>query len=403
MTGSRLMLAVDIGTSGARAVLFDARAQHLAQARRGYDTSFPQPGWSEQNPNAVAEAVIEALREVVAAADAGRSLAGIVVSAQMYSILALDRTGAPLSNTLTWGDTRSATLADDARRSASEALFLRTGCPIQAIYPLAKIRWLKANLDLPDDMRFGSIKDFVLLRLTDEFVTDWSTASASGLLNVARHVWDDEALALGGISAANLPELLSPRHVLRRWRSDVAAHIGIPDDTPLIMGAGDAPLANIGVGAVGAGTLAINIGTSAAARVLTSHPQADAAGQLWTYVADEDHWVTAIIGSGGAAYEWLLKRLLLAHRHAPVDELFRKSTGWRRPSRRSRVGCRSSRICPGSRKSRWKTRKRKGLACMTFQHDTDTSSALPSKGWRSRCCGWQTPSRTARLRRPDRI
>ncbi|MCA9907024.1 MAG: hypothetical protein KC519_00120, partial [Anaerolineae bacterium] len=191
---------------------------------------------------------------------------------------------------------------------------------------LAKIAWLKANMALPDGVRFISIKDYVIFRLTGQLVTDWSTASATGLLDVATHAWDAEALTLAQISVDSLPALVSPRHIIRSWRAEISQAVGLPVDTPLIVGGGDAPFANIGVGAIGPGTIAVNLGTSAAARMLTPTPQIDSASRLWTYVADVDHWVTGgIIGSGGAVYEWLLKDFLCPQGLSTDDDFFREA------------------------------------------------------------------------------
>jgi gluconokinase len=323
MAGQPVILAVDIGTSGARAILFDASATHRAPVRKPYPTDHPHPGWSEQDPDTVAEAVIGALKEAVASIPTGHMLAGIVFSSQMYSVLALDDDGRPLSRSLTWGDTRSAGLADTIRETAPTGIHQRTGCPIQAIYPLAKIMWLRTNLKLGQKVRFVSIKDYVVFRLTGRLIADWSTASASGLLNIASYEWDTEALAICQISADQLPTLVSPRHIMTYWRPEISRHIGIPADTPLIMGGGDAPLANIGVGATGAGTLAVNLGTSGAARVLIAQPKSDVEGRLWTYVADAGRWTMGgIIGSAGAVYEWVLKKLLFGDRDLPVEMLF---------------------------------------------------------------------------------
>lgn len=321
-----VILAVDIGTGSARAVLFDAAAHHRAQVGQRYEMRYPQPGWNEQDPQVVVGAVLDVLRQAVADLPADVALEGIVLSAQMYSVLALDARGEPRSYSLTWGDTRSAQIAAQIRRAASAGLSARTGCPIQAIYPLSKIRWLKHNLDLPDDTRFVSIKDYVVWRLTGELVSDWSIASASGLLDISRCGWDPEALALCGISPHNLPELVSTRYVIRRWPPEISQYIGIRADLPLILGAGDAPLANIGVGAIAPGTMAVNLGTSAAARVLLTEPHVDPAGQLWTYVADAGHWTMGgIIGSGGAVYDWLLRDLLFKGQALSADELFREA------------------------------------------------------------------------------
>lgn len=325
MNGKRLILAVDIGTSGARGLLFDERAEVVAQTRQPYSTLYPRPGWSEQEAGAVAAAVILALREMGAqAAEAHWRVEAVVLSAQMYSILAVDDQGHPLTHSLTWGDMRAAATADHLRAQASSALAGRSGCPTQAIYPLSKIRWLVDEGGLPAAVKFVSIKDYVVFRLTGRWLADWSTASASGLLDIRRHDWDDEALALAGLSRRSLPELASPREALRGWQPHLREVVGISDDVPLILGAGDAPLANIGVGATAPGTLAINLGTSAAVRALIAQPETDPSGRLWTYIADVDRWVIGgIIGAGGVVYEWLLKELFSSAAESSPDAIFR--------------------------------------------------------------------------------
>jgi gluconokinase len=320
MTDERLILAVDIGTSSTRAIVFDAQAQPQFVVKHAYPTTYPQPDRSEQDAETVFQAAVACLKEAAARLPVISRLAAVVLSAQMYSILAVDGSGTPLTPSLTWGDTRSASQAAAIRQIASPTLAARTGCPTQAIYPLSKIRWLRTEGGLPSGARCVSIKDYVVFRLTGQWVADWSSASASGLLDITRRRWDEEALSLAGVKAADLAELASPRHIMRRWRREVIAAAGLPDDLPLILGAGDAPLANIGVGAVDPGAVAVNIGTSAAARVLTAQPEVDAQARLWTYIADVDHWVTGgIIGSGGSVYDWLVQEILGPTGGLPAD------------------------------------------------------------------------------------
>ncbi len=320
MANRECILAVDIGTSAARVLVFDETATLVSQVRQVYPILLPHEGWSEQDPNTVVAAVLTVLREAVQRLP--HQIAGVVFSAQMYSVLAVDHDGNPLSNSLTWGDTRSAAVAAATRPLAAE-LVARTGCPIQAIYPLSKILWLKQTLHLPADVKFVSIKDYVLFRLTGRFVTDWSIASASGLLHIETHQWDDFALSLAQITPSNLPELLSPRHISTHWQPDILQYTGLAEGTPLIMGAGDAPLANIGVGAVYPDTLAVNLGTSAAARVLLQTPQVDSGGRLWTYIADENHWVMGgIIGGCGTVYDWLLRKHIFHNDTLSVEALY---------------------------------------------------------------------------------
>lgn len=305
-----VIIAVDIGTSGARALVFGTDGRELSQHRVPYPTRHPYPGWAEQDPDAVVSAVVDVLHMSIAALVDRPALVGVVFCAQMYSVLAIDRAGRPLTPSLTWADMRAVDVID-AVRLRHRDLPGRTGCPLQALYPFAKILWMRQHVDLPSDARFIAIKDYVLMRLTGELVTDWSTASASGMLDIGQHVWDREALAAAGLDADHVPPLVSPRHVIPAWIPAVRARIGLANDVPLIVGGGDAPLANIGVGAIAPGSIAINLGTSAAARALIDSPLTDPAGRLWTYAADEGFWVAGgIIGSGGVVFEWLLKQAL---------------------------------------------------------------------------------------------
>ncbi len=213
-----------------------------------------------------------------------------------------------LSNSLTWSDTRSHQEAHALRQcpQASE-IIQRTGCPIDAAYPLAKIKWLKDNLTLPPEARFVSIKEYVLQRLTGQYLADWAIASATGMFDIRLHRWDPEATALLGISAENLSSLVSPRTVLETWSQEARDLADIPPGTPLVIGGGDGQLASLGVGAATSDALAVNVGTSAAARALIRQPAVDPGGRLWTYVADEQLWaIGGMVSSGGIVFEWFL-------------------------------------------------------------------------------------------------
>ncbi len=306
------ILSVDIGTSATKAVLFDTDAKQVAIVRKHYPIFAPNKGWSEQEPDVIFNAVSEALREIVQLLPAGERIQGVAFSSQLYSVLAVDAEGNPLSNSLTWSDTRSAEIARSiSQHSEAASIYRRTGCPIDAIYPLSKIQWLKENLRVPEKAKFISIKEYVIFRLTGRHLVDWSIASATGLFDIRHHHWDETALSLLSITPANLSELVPPRHIITDWDHEVAELIGIPSDTSLIVGGGDGPLASLGVGAYQSDRVAVNVGTSAAARSVIPEAQVDPEGRLWTYVVDEGLWVIGgIVSSGGIVYDWALKNFL---------------------------------------------------------------------------------------------
>lgn len=304
----KFIVAIDLGTSAARAALFDLSARPRRVVRQSYALLAPQPGWSEQDPEEIVSAVVTCLREIAGQVGQADEILCVTFSSQMYSVLALDEAGRPVSNSITWNDRRAAVIADALRPNREfRELAAPTGCPISEIFPLYKILWLKQTLTGHANLKFVSIKDYVIARLTGRLLADWSTASASGLLDVAAKEWHAPLLAFAGLArGANLPEVASPRHVIQHWSSK-AGDLGILDGTPLVLGGGDGPLSSLGIGAVSPGSIAVNVGTSAALRVTVDTPAVDPAGKLWTFVADEALWVTGGITGGGLVYDWLIR------------------------------------------------------------------------------------------------
>jgi gluconokinase len=237
---SDFILSVDIGTSATKAILFDTDVKQIAIVRKHYPIHSPRRGWSEQEPEVILDAVLEAIQEITDRLPEGSRVLGVSFSSQLYSVLAVDADGKALTNSLTWSDTRSAEIAQAiSQRPEAQGIYQRTGCPIDAIYPLAKIQWLKENFKLPENTRFISIKEYVIFRLIGQWVVDWSIASATGLFDIKEHHWDKTALSLLGITPANLSELVPPRHIFTKWNQEIIDLIGLPPDTPLIIGGGD--------------------------------------------------------------------------------------------------------------------------------------------------------------------
>jgi gluconokinase len=321
----RYIVAIDLGTSAARGVLFDLSAKPVKVARQPYSLLSPRPGWSEQDPDEILKAVVACLHEIVSYVSQKNEIIGVTFSSQMYSVLAMDQEGKTATNSMTWNDRRSVEIADNLRSSEEfRKLVSSTGCPISEIFPIYKILWLKQNLMEFSNLKFISIKDYVIFRLTGQLIADWSIASASGLFSIAAKQWNEDVLSFVGLDRfANLPEVASPRAVIKQWKGEVA-DIGILEGTPIVLGGGDGPLASLGIGAVRPGAAAINVGTSAAFRLTVDKPFVDAAGKLWTFVADEQLWVTGGITGGGIVYDWMIRTYFQDREAAlPTGEIYR--------------------------------------------------------------------------------
>lgn len=322
------ILVVDIGTSSTKAVIFDSEGSPVTLVRKNYPLLTPEPDRAEQDPRIVLKSVLEAMQEAYQSRPRGVGIDAVSFSSQMYSILALSAEGRPLSNSLIWSDRRSARIAETFRRlPQARAIYQSTGCPIDAIYPLSKIVWLKSSPEGQKVSKFISIKEYVLYHLIGDYVVDWSIASASGLFDIHRKQWHLQALELAGITKNDLSSPVSPKTVFARWNPEVIREIGIPQGTPCVIGGGDGALASIGVGAVGEGIAAVNVGASAAARYMTPEPMIDPLGRLWTYLVDEGWWVIGgIVSSGGVVYDWFIRNIwagesFTTESHVMIDRL----------------------------------------------------------------------------------
>lgn len=296
-----MLIGIDIGTTNVKAVAFADDGAVLASSERSNRVLSPQPGRSEQEPEAVFRHVMQVTEELVATLSSATPHA-IVFSGAMHGLAALDAEGRPLTNFMLWSDLRADAIAQELRQSETgKAIYARTGVPLHAMSPLCKLIWLRRHA--PDIFRkahkYVGIKEYVWFRLTGKYQADISVASATGLLDLHRNAWDPEALALAGISPEQLPEPVSPAH------RESAAIGGLPS-CPLMIGASDGALANLGSEATGPGQAAVTIGTSAAIRTIVQEPVSDSEMRIFCYRVDEKRCILGGASNNGAnALEWL--------------------------------------------------------------------------------------------------
>ncbi len=300
------VLGVDVGTTSAKAVVFDAHGRELGGAEQGYRLAEPAPGRAELDPGEVLDATLGVIREAAEAARAGgATVAGLSVSTAMHALLALGDGDRPLTRLVTWADTRAAAEAERLRAEHPE-LHDRTGTPLHPMSPLPKLLWFAAREPevFAAARRWVGVKELVLEALTGRWVVDHSVASGTGLLDLQALDWDAEALALAGVDRAQLAELVPATEVLS-LSGAAASRAGLEAGAPVVAGAGDGPLANLGVGAVRPGVAACSIGTSGALRVVISRPAVDPARRVFCYALTPGRWVVGgSVNNGGVVLRW---------------------------------------------------------------------------------------------------
>jgi len=310
MTTTNRVLAVDIGTSSVRAMVYDPTGNILARSQIGYSTTRPAPYFEEQDPDLVRSEVYRAITLCLEqpGAEPGK-IGAIGFSSQMYGVIALDNDGRPLTQNILWSDGRAEPQAEGIKKSFGEHwLYPETGCPMNSIFPFAKLAWLR---EIKPDVfqaarRFVSIKEYVTFPLIGEWVVDYSMASATGMLDIRKHQWSTKALAHLGLGVERLSKPVTGIQRFALKPDSPLAACGLPADVAVFLCGGDGPLANLGSGASTVGSVNIDLGTSGAARCLASAPTVDDTASLWCFCLTDDLWAYGgIVTNVGNAYQWL--------------------------------------------------------------------------------------------------
>ena len=305
---AEVIVGVDLGTTAVKVAAFDVHGEPgpLPRALREYPLEQPEPGWQVQDPVTVMAAVDAAVAECVGMLGSARILA-LSISTAMHGLIGMDSQMRPLTPLVTWADSRAGEQARELRRQGRALELLQlTGTPVHPMSPLVKLIWFSQHASaLTQRVRWWvGLKDYVLHHLTGDLVTELSSASATGLLNVHTRDWDGSVLELAGIQRDQLPRVLPTTAVLA-LAPTVAARIGLPSGLPVAVGAADGPLGNLGTGAIQPGVAGLSLGTSGAVRMAVSEPRFDPGGRLFCYALTDTLWVSGgAVSNGGNTLRW---------------------------------------------------------------------------------------------------
>ena len=312
------VLALDIGTSSVRAVLYgeDGRSLPQATSRVPHQVRYLPDGGVEADPDALLHWVETAIDRCLTVSPG--PVAGVGISCFWHSLMGLDAGLRPSTPLLLWADTRSARdVHEFSRRVDPEAVRQRTGCRPHSSYLPGKLLWIRrAHPDWWErTVHWISFGEYMTLRLNGELVASLSMASASGLWDQWAERWDPEVLDAIGLSAALLPPVadlaeLPLRQVPpERW-PDLAG-------TRWLLVAGDGACNNVGSGATTEAHLALMIGSSGAVRRLKTGGPWRLPPGAWQYRLDRRRGLSGgALSNGGNLRQWLLDVLRL-----PVGEV----------------------------------------------------------------------------------
>ena len=318
------ILALDSGTSSARAIVFDGAGCVISRAQREITQYFPQPGWVEHDAVEIWQAQREVAKEAIAkATEQGVKIVGIGITNQRETTVLWDKlTGQPVAPAIVWQDRRTAgycqTLID---AGMGEMVRAKTGLMIDAYFSGSKLKWLLDHVPNArerakrGELLFGTIDSWLIYNLTlgKVHATDVSNAARTMLFNIHSLEWDQELLTLmniddgaGGDIAKLLPQIVSSSGVIGETTCE-----GLPHGIPIAGIAGDQQAALFGQGCHRAGMAKNTYGTGCFLLMNTGDIARDSRHKLLTTVAwriDHSPVQYALEGSvfiAGAAVQWL--------------------------------------------------------------------------------------------------
>ena len=330
--GGSYIMALDCGTTSVLATIVDEYGCIVAQERRSVKTSFPRPGWVEQDPMTVLASQIAVMMEVQFKSGIHSDrIAAIGISNQRETTVVWDRvSGQPIYNAIVWQDRRTAEYCDKLKaQGLVDRIREKTGLIIDAYFSGTKIKWILDNVPGAREraekgkLRFGNIDTWLVWRLTrgQVHVTDVTNASRTMLFNIHDLKWDEELLKLLDIPASMMPEVKSSSEVYGHTKTTIFAH-----EVPIAGIAGDQQAALFGQMCLEPGAIKNTYGTGCFVMLNTGDKPVMSKNNLLTTVAWKigDQVNYALEGSiyvGGSVVQWLRDGLGIIQKSSDVETL----------------------------------------------------------------------------------
>ena len=365
-----LLLTCDAGTTGCKCTIFDAKGEALFSVRRSYGTNYPQPNWSEQDPDLILNAVYDGVRELLQQVSAQR-IACVGLSGTMNGCIPVDENGRALHPNIIHSDSRTEAQVKEICRVISPEDFYRlTGNRADTHYTLPKILWFKENMPqvYAKARWFLNIKDYVYGHMTGRFgYTDYSDASLTIALDINNRRWASELLTELGVDPARMPKLLASHDVRGKITRDTYRRTGLITGTPVAIGGGDGACTARGAGVVEPGSAYCYIGSSAWVSQILPKPVFDPKARIFSYL-DMDgtsYHVCGTVQCGAAAFDWTLANIFGGGMPADISNV-------ENMARQIRPGAEGVIFLPtlmGSRTPYWDANTRGCLLGFSLYHD----------------------------------
>ncbi|HTQ96330.1 MAG TPA: xylulokinase [Candidatus Acidoferrum sp.] len=306
-----VILGIDVGTGGTRAVLIDTHGRLIGSATSEHSPmSSPHIGWAEQSPDDWWRAACQAIQECLSRSSTSPSeITAIGLTGQMHGLVLLDASDQVVRPAIIWCDQRTEEECREiTKQVGAERLIELTANPALTGFTLPKIWWVRKH-EPENWARVRSLmlpKDYIRFRLTGARAIDVADASGTLMFDVVHRRWSQPMLAVSKLDEAFLPKVFESQEVSGKVNDAGAKQSGLRAGIPVVAGAGDQAAGAVGMGIVKPGAVSATIGTSGVVFAATSSPVLEPKGRIHTFChAIPNRWhVMGVTQGAGLSLRW---------------------------------------------------------------------------------------------------
>ncbi|KHO61406.1 xylulose kinase [Thermoanaerobacter sp. YS13] len=308
-------LGIDLGTSAVKIILIEEKGNVIGSTSKEYPVYYPQPGWSEQNPEDWWNATKDGIRELIIKTGVKNDdIKGIGLSGQMHGLVLLDENNNVLMPAILWNDQRTQEECDYITQIlGKERLTKYTGNKALTGFTAPKILWVRKHRhDIYKKIHHILLpKDYIRFKLTGEYATDVSDASGTLLFDVENRKWSKEMLDILDIPYNWMPKCYESTEVTGYVTKDAADITGLKEGTIVVGGGGDQASGAVGTGTVKSGIVSVALGTSGVVFASQDKYVVDGENRLHSFCHANGKWhVMGVMLSAAACLKWWIDNII---------------------------------------------------------------------------------------------
>ncbi|MBR3966328.1 MAG: xylulokinase [Clostridia bacterium] len=303
----KYLLGIDFGGGASKATLLDEKGEICATNTTEYATSYPAPGYAEQDPTDWVWATCENIKGVLSKSgiDAG-DICALSLDAATHTAVILDGDFNVIRPAIYWTDTRSTAEVAFLKENYGEIIEKQCLHRADTIWSLPELLWIKRNEpeNWAKTKKILFAKDYVRHQLTGDYVTDYIEAEGSMMFDINTMKWSPELCSILEIDPKMMPQIVKPTDIVGSITREAAILTGLKEGTPVLCGTTDTVMEVFASGAVKKGQMTLKLATAGRICVVTDKPYPDINLINYSHIIDGHFYPGTATKSCAASYRW---------------------------------------------------------------------------------------------------